>query len=58
MRRSIMCPALPVGPVRVVAGVRAAPSMGDHQARRTMDAVQVMVRKRRHVPAHPPVQFL
>lgn len=59
----MLCPRLLVTPFRVVAGVRAAPSMGDHQARRTMLPVMVMNRIRPgkkvdHQPPAAPAEFL
>ena len=63
MKGSIICPSLPVTGARIVAGVRACPSMGDHQARRTMDAVSVMYRVRasgkiKANKPEPPKEFL
>jgi len=60
----VKTPPFPVSGVRIISGVRAAPSMGDHQARRTMDAVVVVKRiraaKKVDHPAHvpPPPEFL
>ena len=43
-------PAFPITGSRIIAGVRAAPSINDHNARRTLDPVVVVTRIRPALP--------